>query len=187
MGHVVNYYTYDLDCKRQDIIEELEEECEYNSDSRSGLPNPIRWLDVTLADYDEAVKYIEKHQREWYDQVAVKYKQYPSHSTSKAAIILEGRIKKQLDSLDKIVMESHVSNRTSEYIGCEMCGSKLKRTLLRGDCCPLCGTDLRSKTNLDRIQNAKSKLEELRLKQDEQIKKDCKPVVKWLVKIEYHV
>lgn len=187
MGHQINYYTYALDCKKQDIIDELNEECEYSSDSRSGLPNPIRWLDVTLDDYDDAVKYIEAHQRQWYDQVAVKYKQYPRQSTSKAAIVLTDRIKKQKDALTKIVAESHVSNRTSEFIGCEKCGSKLKRTLLPGDCCPLCRTDLRSKTNLDRIANAKAKLDELNQKMEEQVKKDCKPVVKWLVKIEYHV
>lgn len=186
MGHQINYYTYDLDCKKQDIIDELNEEAKYSSDSRSCLPNPIRWLDVTLDDYDTAVQYIANHERTWYDQVAVKYKQYPRESTSKAAIVLKDRIKKQQDSLNKIVRDSHVSNRTSEYIGCEKCGSKLKRTLLRGDCCPLCGKDLRSATNLDRIKNANDKLADLRDKLAEQIKKDTKPVVKWLVKIEYH-
>lgn len=42
--------------------------------------------------------------------------------------------------------------RTSEYIGCKNCGSKLFRKYLTGNYCPLCKNDLRSATVIERLK-----------------------------------
>ena len=153
----------------------------------SGLGSPIRWIDVTLADYDHALQYIEDHDNGWYDQLAVKYKDYPrSTKMSKAMADLRTRFDAAVASKNKIAQDGSIKNRTSEYIGCPKCGSKLKASYLRGESCPLCRADLRSPTTLDRLNKAQQRMEELQRKMEEQHKKETKPVVRWLVKAEYH-
>lgn len=54
--------------------------------------------------------------------------------------------------------------RTSEFIGCPKCGSKLKRIYLKSTYCPLCKADLRSKTVQDALQRYKTRINELKKK-----------------------
>ena len=54
--------------------------------------------------------------------------------------------------------------RTSEFIGCQKCGSKLKRIYLKSTYCPLCGEDLRSKTVQDTLQRYRIRIKELKKK-----------------------
>lgn len=42
--------------------------------------------------------------------------------------------------------------RTSEYIGCKKCGSKLSSKYLTSNYCPLCKEDLRSATIIERLK-----------------------------------
>jgi hypothetical protein len=189
MSHNINHYTYDLNCDKKKVQAELDHYAAMEDwqEGCSGLGSPIRWLDVTLDDYDKAIEYIEKHDRGWYDQLAVKYKSYPRPSKqSKAVSELVTRFEAARASKEKIVKDGSIKNRTSEYIGCPKCGSKLKASLLHGEFCPLCRADLRSPTTLDRLNKAQARIDEAQKKLEEQRKKESKPVVKWLVKIEYH-
>lgn len=84
-----------------------------------------------------------------------------------------------------------VSTFKAEYIGCPACGSKLKRTLLKGNSCPLCHSEMRSKTTMDTLQRYDANCAELskRIKEEERnmqekMRKQAK--VMWLIKTEYH-
>ena len=73
------------------------------------------------------------------------------------------------------------------YVGCSSCGSRLNKEKLRGEKCPLCGTDLRSQSTLDRLKALRSKhLEIMSQLEDERCKDKNKATIKWLVKFEYH-
>lgn len=78
-------------------------------------------------------------------------------------------------------------NQKAAYIGCRSCGSKLNKDKLRGESCPLCYSDLRSATVLNRIDGFDKKKDELLSKIEiEQVKQKKKAEVKWLVGYEYH-
>ena len=72
-------------------------------------------------------------------------------------------------------------------IGCKKCGSSLSKDFLRGDSCPLCRADLRSKTTLDRISAYQKRLEDIQKKIESEKKKQWeKASLKWMVRFEYH-
>lgn len=99
------------------------------------------------------------------------------------------------DTREKMIEynKSHtVRDFKAEYIGCPSCGSKLKRELLRSDLCPLCHTDMRSKTVLDNIARYNSKIKDLErqsrvLQKAEEKKNASKRKVKWLIHAEAYL
>ncbi len=151
----------------------------------------IRFLSPICESREEAEAYLKANDTHWYDQLAVHFKKYPrvERDATKKISELQKRLSAGNARLEKIVDESRVQNRTSAMIGCPKCKSSLSRTYLRGQICPLCHADLRSKTNLDRIKAAEANVADLQ----RQIKAETtaeaqkkKPAIYWLVKIEYH-
>lgn len=200
MSHNIEMASYALNVNKREVQEYWDEVVRHEDwqEGASGLPNSINWVDRTFPNRDAAEQYIEEQDRRtWYNCMAVKYETVKrdalrASKPSKKETELTEQIKATMDSLNKIEKQASIQNRTSEYIGCEKCGSKLKRTLLKTEYCPLCRNDLRSKTNLDRMANARKKIDELRNRREElekkridELKKASKEVM-WLVKIEYH-
>lgn len=191
--HNVEYAVYEENVKR-DYVQSYWDAVVRREDYQegaSGLPNPIRWITTTIYETEAAARAaIERADKgAWYNQMAVKFKDYPPAKPSKKLGELSAKINEQRANLQKIIDQSGIQHRTSEYIGCEKCGSKLKRVLLKGNKCPLCGEDLRSKTNLDRIAAATERLDKLKKQYAEAYEAEQrkqKPTVKWLVKVEYH-
>ena len=54
-------------------------------------------------------------------------------------------------------------SRTSEFIGCPTCNSKIARTYLTSNYCPVCKHDLRSNTTVLRLQGYQKQMTELRV------------------------
>lgn len=157
----------------------------------SGLSSNIRWINHVCSDFEEAEKYIEENDKGWYDQLAVKFKEYPPLKTTSA---LKNLIKREQDMISKIsVIEGkiHYKGVKSSYIGCKKCGSKLATTYISSNFCPMCREDLRPETTLNTIIGYKKKLKEIRdlIKMEEnkgKKKLEKLATIKWLVKIEYH-
>ena len=69
MGHAIYYLDFEENVSKDKIVAEADEMAEYESDSRSGLPGTIRWLNHICDDREEAHEFIEKNDNGWYDQV----------------------------------------------------------------------------------------------------------------------
>ncbi len=156
-----------------------------------GLDSPIRWIDHICDNYEDALEYIRSHDRGWYDQLAVKYYDYPKLEPTKTMITLQERLKAEREKRVAYAAAHAVSTFKAEYIGCPECGSKLKRTLLRDNSCPLCHAEMRSKTTMETLQRYDANCEELskkikeeERKMQEKMRKQAKVV--WLIKTEYH-
>lgn len=157
-----------------------------------GLDSPIRWIDHVCDNREDAMEYIRSHDRGWYDQLAVKYYDYPKLEPSKTMLGLQERLKAEYEKRAAYAAAHAVSTFKAEYIGCPECGSKLKRTLLKGsNRCPLCGTELRSKTTMETLQRYDANIKDLQArikdeerKMQEKMRKQAK--VMWLIKTEYH-
>ena len=193
MSHNIEYYVYGEKVDKKRVQAELDNYVAHADwgEGASGLPNPIRWEDYRVyEDRETAEKAIEDaDKKRWYNCMAVKFKEYAPVKQSKAISEIAERVKKATENYQKIVNDARVQNRTSTFIGCPKCGSQLKRELIQGQFCPLCRTDLRSNTNIERIKNADQKIKELQKKHRDMVlaeEKKGKPTVKWLVKIEYH-
>ena len=187
--HQIEYYTVD---KRKEIMEVASEFAFYNTD-RGENPTGSYHGNMTIHDkpicesYEEAKERIDEWDTGWYSDHAVQYKDKSKLNPTKQMETLEARAKKLIDD-KKEYLEAHaVRNRKSELIGCAKCGSKIARSYLRGDRCPVCGTDMKPEYVIERIRKYEAdykavmkQIEELRRKQS------GKCPVRWLVKVEVH-
>jgi hypothetical protein len=193
MSHESKYLSYNVETPRSRIEAEINHyvSCRTIEEGGHGLNDPIRWMDKTFNNYDEACEYIDSINKP-YDQIAVKYRVYPEIKSSATMLELKNKLAREQKKRVEYAAQHSIKTLKAEYIGCPCCGSKLKRELLKTEKCVLCGTDLRSKTTLDTLSRYSKNIEDLQKKiKAEHCKLESKMIkastVKWLVKIEYHV
>lgn len=210
MSHLTTIYTYDYGKSekqrkeiKQQICFEADEWSRYNSDTRSELPDSIKFESYKVFDsYDDAKEYLENHSGFYY-QGAVLYKSFEKKANAKSE-----RIEKKMKDVDdkilvlqialsKYVAKNDVKNRKSLYIGCTKCGSKLNKNYIRlgpvSQWCPVCNENLFSETVKSRISKyqedieAQEKLYKSLIKERDKAKLVGKYELKWCVKLECHV
>ena len=193
MGHNIRHAVYPEDVNKKAVEAEWNERVRHIcwEEGSGGLDRPIRWLDHICKDQDEAEEYIKSHDRGWYDQLAVRFREYPKVEPSKTLENLRKRRAAESEKYSAYAKAHSVSSFKAEFIGCPCCGSKLKRELLRSEGCPLCRAELRSKTTIEtlgRYSKNMCELDKLIGVEERKLKEMMvkKTTVKWLVKIEYH-
>lgn len=191
MGHETRYLEYDENTSKRTIENEANNIAVEDGDYHTGLNATIRWLDAICEDRERAYEYIESHDKGWYDQLAVKYREYEPIKPSVAFCNLQTRLANERAKKAEYEKAHSVLAFKAEYVGCPNCGSKLKRDLLRTNSCPLCRTEMRSKTTMETLARYESNIRDLekQIKAEErklQEKNLKKSKIKWLVKIEYH-
>lgn len=188
MSHNIRYATYNDKINKNAVQREWDAfvRCADRGEGASGLSQKIRWNDNVspLENEERASRWIDEHDRGWYDQLAVRF--YDIKGNDKLDEIRNRRseIMDKLSERENILVKDA---RTSAFIGCVKCGSKLSRVHLTSNKCPVCHEDLRSTTELNAIDALKKKAKTLqeRIKAEEaRLRKKAK--IKWLVKIEYH-
>lgn len=118
--------------------------------------------------YEEAVEAIKKYDSGWYSDHIVMYYDISAKGRAK---VTEWEKKR-----DDFIETHSIYRRSSTYIGCPECGSKLYLGYIKGEKCPLCNTDLRPKSTIEKIKWYDKKTKECRKN-----KEKC-----WLAKIEWH-
>lgn len=186
MGHCINYHSFPVETPKKDIQEAMNCEAAYD---HSSLDKAIRFYDDVLPNYDEAKKFIQNHDSGWYDQLAVQYLDLPQGFSSKTLDALDAKLGEASKALRAAVDTVTVIQVKAQYIGCKSCGSKLNKKFLKSNFCPICHADMRSETQLQKIQRLQDKVDALTAQYSEERKKLAKKhgVRKWLVKIEYHI
>ena len=192
--HEVYVTSYEENVNKKEVQEFWDNKAKYADyqEGCSGLLNDIRWINTICENKQQAQEFIEKNDKGWYDQLAVKYYDYPSLEKTKKYEDLEKRINDWTKKLGLLSSNIHYSNVKSKFISCPNCDSKLNTSFIKWNVCPICKNDMRPKTILDTIKrykeiisNLNNELKEEELKIQKRIKN--KASIKWLVKIEYHV
>lgn len=186
MGHQIHYMTCEENVNRTKVLNDIQDRARRDGD---GYSSYVRWHDnVSPCDsYEDAKKFIDDRDRGDYDDHAVRYYDYSQlPETAK-----EKKFKDQIQELRIAKAEwirSHsVKTQKAQYIGCPTCGSKLNKDRLRGESCPLCNTDLRSRYILEKIEWYDHKINLCYDAIAEERKKQKKKArVMWLVKYEFH-
>ena len=181
--HNIQYFDYkeNVDQKKvaAEIQEYIEENGEYGGDG-------IRWCRETIcANRQDAEKWIKEHDNNWYDNIAVRYYD-PIIERSQKLDELSQKIREAYALYSERNNANYIKTRTSEFIGCGNCKSRMAAKYLRGNFCPICGLDLRPDTMIKSIAAAKNKWENAQKTKQEYINKHSKKEVRWLVKFEYH-
>lgn len=186
--HNIEHYTYPKDVDKKKVQKELDRHAaeEDYGEGCTGLGSSIRWYENKVYENrDEAEKAIEKMDNGWYDQLAVLYKSNKKPRDNKI---------KELNDKCRLAYEEYIRRDnikypqtvTSTYIGCKNCGSRLARTLLNSNRCPVCHNDLRPEHMLKTVAAAEKKHQKILHDIAEYEKKKGTPEINWLVKIEYH-
>ena len=76
MAHNIKFLTFPSSVSQKWVQRKLDDfvAIEDAEEGASGLDTPIRWIDHTCQNQDEAEAYIKSHDRGWYDCLAVKFK-----------------------------------------------------------------------------------------------------------------
>lgn len=184
--HNIEYYSYKETEDKKAIQTELDDYVEHATWEEGGsTTGGIRWIDHVCRSYDEAKKYIEEHDKGWYDCLAVKYIS-PIQERCAKVEELGKKIKEAYDDYHKKDSAIYVKTRTSEFIGCSDCKSRLAAKYLNTNFCPVCRADLRPETTLKAIAAAHSRWQKAQKNKEEYVNKHSKKETRWLVKIEYH-
>ena len=188
--HNIHHADYPLNVNKKSVQTEWDQYAAHEDwqEGCTGLDKNIRWIESPVYEtYEEAEKAIEKLDKGWYDQLAVKYKDnIPLTTKSEKLKELEQKVSDAYKEYDKRSSALYVKTRTSEYIGCSACRSRLSSKHLVSNRCPVCHADLRPETTLKLIAAAETKWKKAQQAIKEYIDKHSKKEVRWLVKIEYH-
>lgn len=186
MGHEKMYLTYSDKNSCKDIYDLAINYVKTHGD-RYGTEVVRFPTEVVFETYNDAYNYINTNDRGWYDGIAVQYRDYSNVKNTAKADEIQKKIDETRRKLMEYVRQHSVKKQKAAYIGCSSCGSKLNREKLHGDYCPLCNTDLRSETTLNRIAAYKKRIKEYeKALVKEKIKSKEKAQIMWLVKFEYH-
>jgi len=150
-----------------------------------------QWYDKKFATEQEAVDFMLDQHEKWGPAVAVSYllPQAPGDAQKKRIEEARTRIKDAEDhssELNKKLRETFKA-RTSKFLGCASCGSKLNHeklvalTQYTRIICPLCQTSLLSETDQNRLAAAKLKVEERQKALAELQKPDTGTECGWVV------
>ena len=201
MSHEVHYGIYDENVDKKEVQSYWDDYAMHEDwqEGCSGLANKIRWIDHICDTKEEAEQYIEQHDKGWYDQLAVKFRddsEIPKNSA------LKDKLVKQIASYrakKEVYDKAHsIANQKAAFISCPYCKSKLAKDYIisnnriRKECCPVCNAnDIRAEYVLKQLKAFQDKIDKWQkeLKEEERRlakKVACKAKVKWLVKIEYH-
>lgn len=139
---------------------------------------------VTYGNYDEAYDKIISARNSFYEGWAVKFYDCSNVTPTKRVNELMEK-KAETERNREAYIDAH-SIRTfkANLIGCQKCGSKLKKDFLKTNQCPVCHSDLRSETTLETIKKYDARIANYKKIIAEEKKKQAK--VMWLVKFEYH-
>lgn len=194
MGHEVKFLSYPYSMSKSAICEACGDISEYNGDyrDRSGADINFGVRKSFFNSRQEAEEWIETNCNGFYEQVAVSYYDSTHIKPSKKLSSLKDKVNKAYNDYSKEISILFNANMKSEYYSCKGCNSKLRVSYLKTNYCPVCHNDLRSPTQLKKIERYEIKVntlnEELkRLEKQEAEKNRNKGKPMWLVKIEYHV
>lgn len=195
MGHNIRFETYQENCDRK-AVQQTWDSFVSHADYQEGatrLDPPIRWIEDPILDsYEKAEEFIRKNDKGWYDSLAVRFRDYSrdANKPSRRMEYLNNKLTTLQQKLQNREEKLFCENRTAEFVSCPHCHSKLARKYLTRNYCPVCSSDMRTKTELEAINRLKEKVDYTQKLLDEESKRPRKKkgdfVVRWLVKIEYH-
>mgnify|MGYP000021237709 CR=1 FL=1 len=189
MSHEIKYSVIPINANKK-AFKAGQDEMAYHDhwqESSEGLPSDIRWIDYVCANQDDAERYIETHDKGWYDQLAVKFKQ-ADYSKSKKLSTLNDNRRSVVRKMNDLNNNKHFANVKSSLISCKCCGSKIAvKYMAKTNYCPVCRNDMRPDTIKNRIKSYNDKIAKID-KDITQLKHqlDQKGNLYWLVKTEWH-
>ena len=81
----------------------------------------------------------------------------------------ESRVKDVTDKIKEAESDAYFKDFKADNITCKACGSHVNKEYINTYLCPVCGNDMRPKSEFDRINGLKKSLENLNAKKQTEI------------------
>ena len=194
MGHTGQILVFPESMSKKEIQTKCDLWGDHNCDLEergwilgNGLGFPIKWTDRVFDCRDDAEEYLE-HTFGNYRQTAVRFKEA---KTTSAMAQVKKSLEKNLQELTELSGTLHYKNAAAKMITCKKCGSSIATAYCGktwNNNCPVCKSDLRPKSTLDRIQAKKQKVKILQEKYREEERRTAKQnsSMYWAVACEVH-
>lgn len=140
--------------------------------------------------YEEAENALEDRRSEWSRNYTgyVAFRDIDSVKESKQLMELKRKIDTEREKEIRYGLDNNVKDQKADYIGCRKCGSKINKSYIQANRCPVCDFDLRSDTFKKRMAGYQEKIDKLMKELNEEKKKNAaKAPVKYLVMYEEYV
>jgi len=184
--HNIEHHVYPEKVDKKKVFEELNSYVEHECWQEGGSLDRIRWEEYPILESQkEAEKWIEEHDRGWYDNLAVRFKKPIRVESAKLKELTEETKRTCKEYRDRSA-KLYADTVTSTYIGCKSCGSKIARKYLKANNCPICHAELRPEHMLKSVAAAFNKYSRAIKAENDYVNKHSKKEICWLVKIEYH-
>ena len=189
MGSNFVDYKYGKKLTKEQISKEFknrqEEGRDYNGhqDGYSGdfqTVNCVTIKDNVFNTLQEALDYIDNNASKWENAVATYYTEKTSSKTSEKVKSQLNKAREDIIILKGSIIQS-IKNAKSKTIGCKKCESKINRRYISRPACVVCGGELRSTTDLNRINRAELKVNTLTERYNKSLKsgKVCTVMGAW--------
>lgn len=191
MSWAEGIFDFALNTKEGEMMDEIKD-C---LDRERGVQKPVHLklilLDAEPVDgYDNAMKKIDDLYKEYgrRNNYGIRYMDYGKVKPTKKMEDMKRQIGELEQKSAAYATEHSVLAFKAEFVGCPCCGSKLKRERLKTDKCPLCGTDMRSKTTIETLNGYRSKIRELEKRiRTEENKQKGRAEMRWMVHAESYI
>lgn len=154
--------------------------------------NPFKHIcpQILFNGYEEAEEILERRRSEWSRNYTgyVAFRDLESFNKTKRIIELKEKIESETEKKIRYGLDNNVKDQKADYIGCRKCGSKINKTYIQANRCPVCDFDLRSDNFKKRMAGYQEKIDKLTKELNEEKKKNAaKAPVKYLVMYEEYV
>lgn len=196
MGHACQILTFSTSNKKE-IEAECNEWADRNCDplegGHGGLPNHIDYTNKVFNSFKEAREYLFETFGN-YDEKAVRYKVYPDIAPTKAMTELKARIGEWDRKYRELSDNVHYQGVSSKTISCKKCQASLPTSYCGHtykNYCPVCNSDLRPASTLERIETYRKNRDDLQKRYDEEERKQQTKLenmakLYWAVACEVH-
>ena len=120
MGHNIQHYDYPENVDQKKVFRDLANYVQHEAWQEGGHLNEIRWLDAKpLPSRDDAEEFLNKHDKGWYDCLAVRYLEADRHNPTRAYIALLDRrldILPQLTQWDSFPLRCEIVHQRSCWL-----------------------------------------------------------------------
>lgn len=108
--------------------------------------------------------------------ICLPFKDTSEAKDTKKILDIKKRIEETYDKRDAYINSHHVRDFKAVYIGCRCCGSKINKEYLWDNHCPVCKSELRSKTVIETIHAYDKRIAELKKQLREEKSKQKVPI-----------
>lgn len=182
--HNIRFSTFSETAKKNNMVSCILSSVKSHGDGYG--TERINFNDFVFESYEAAEKFVLSDPG-FYAGCACKYRDLDALPDTQKEKDLEKRIGEIYATMLKYTEEHSIQKRKANTIACPKCQSKLNKSYLHSDFCPLCHCDLRSQTTVAQIKKYKERIDKSKKQlQAERIKRNNQAPIKWLVKWEFH-